>query len=145
MADRNYPQEQPFVAPPSSPQASDHRQDAATTEPARTAEAPKRQAAKQADDDKDTRTSAQKRADKQQAQTEKADREAERGKRSSAYAYGQAGVTGQSGPDARATRTWAHRQCGTEIEVPADQSHPAESKCMGCRMDVSPADWVLRD
>lgn len=140
---QKYPQADPVVAPSSSPQASDHRQDNAADEPAQAAPKPKAPIDKA--DEKDSRSAGQKRADKQQAATAKADREAESGKRPSAYAYGEGGVTGQSGPDAQVTKTWAHRQCGTEIQVPADQSHPAEAKCLGCRMDVSPADWIMRD
>lgn len=145
MTDQKYPQRDPFVAPSSSPQASDHRQDDAKVETAVTAPSTKPAARDKDDDDAKAPSAAQKRADKQQAQTDRADRQAEQGKRPSAYGFGQTGVSGQSGPDAAVTRTWAHRQCGTEIEVPADQSHPAESKCMGCRMDVDPSDWVMRD
>ncbi len=136
--------ENPFVAPSSSPQARDQRQATDERDRAKQAEDDKPKAtpkAKAADaDDGDKATPRNKQA-REAAKIEKADKEAQGGKRPSAWGNSQIG--GDQGHVA--TKTYAHRACGTELEVPADQSGPAESKCMGCRQDVDPSDWVLRD
>lgn len=150
---KDLPERDPFVAPSSSPQARDARQ--ATTErdlakpehadrPKGEPNQPKRAsaAAKASDDDDEDKPNRRTKADREQAKMEKADREAESGKRPSAHSL--TGMGAAAGSDRPATRTWACRHCGTEIEVPADQSHPAESKCFGCRQDVEPDMWIPR-